>query len=42
MAGTSVLGTAVWVGVFGGEYCELFARTARQVGEDIADLVNAS
>lgn len=29
------------VGVFGGGYEELFTRTARQIGEDIAGLVNA-
>jgi uncharacterized protein DUF4410 len=28
-------------GVFGGGYGELFARTARQIGGDIADLLNA-
>ena len=29
------------MGVFGGGYDELFTRTARQIGEDIAGLVNA-
>ena len=29
------------VGMFGGAYEELFTRTARQIGEDIAGLVNA-
>jgi hypothetical protein len=29
------------VGLFGGDYDELFTRTARQIGEDIAGLVNA-
>lgn len=28
-------------GAFGGGYEELFTRTARQIGEDIAGLVNA-
>jgi hypothetical protein len=29
------------VGAFGGAYGELFARTARQIGGDVADLLNA-
>jgi uncharacterized protein DUF4410 len=29
------------VGAFGGSYSELFARTARQIGGDVADLLNA-
>ncbi len=29
------------VGAFGGGYGELFARTARQIGGDVADLLNA-
>jgi len=29
------------VGVFGGAYGELFARTARQIGGDVAELLNA-
>jgi hypothetical protein len=28
-------------GIFGGAYGELFARTARQIGGDVADLLNA-
>lgn len=28
-------------GMFGGAYSELFARTARQIGGDVADLLNA-
>lgn len=28
-------------GAFGGGYSELFARTARQIGRDVADLLNA-
>jgi len=28
-------------GAFGGAYGELFARTARQIGEDVAELLNA-
>jgi Domain of unknown function (DUF4410) len=29
------------VGIFGGAYGELFVRTARQIGGDVADLLNA-
>lgn len=29
------------VGLFGGDYADLFGRTARQLGGDIAGLINA-